>query len=99
MALQTDRVSPPPFARSAREGMKVRPCEVTSLINYIRWWSAQGVSTLNKMCNILIFFREDVRVVEFSCDEHYIDKIFLDLFSNSVLSDLDVADAFHGHVV
>ena len=99
MASTSDGVSPPPFARSAREGMKVRPWAVTSLINYIRWWSAQGVSTLNKMCNILIFFREDVGVVEFTCDVDYIDKIVLDLLSHSVLSDLYVAYAFRGHVV
>jgi len=66
---------------------------VTSLIKYIRWWGAEGVPTLNKMCNIPIFFCEDVGVVEFPCDVDYIDKIFLDLFSDSVLSDLDVVDA------
>ena len=54
---------------------------------------------MNKICNILIFLCEDVRVVEFTCDVDNINKIYLDLFSDSVLSDLDVADALRGHVV
>jgi len=91
--LHTDGVSPPPFARSAREGEKVRPCVVTSLINYIRWWGAESVPTLNKMRNILIFFCEDVGVVEFTCNVNSINKIFLNLFSDNILSDLDVTDA------
>jgi len=82
----------PPFvARSAREGEKVCPCVVISLINYIRWWGAESVLTLNKMCNTLC---EDVGVVEFTCDVNNINKIFLNMFSDSVLSDLDVMDAF-----
>jgi len=67
---------------------------VTSLINYIRWWGAESVPTLNKMCNILIFLCEDVRVVEFTCDVDNINYIFLNLPSDSVLSDLNVANAF-----
>mmetsp|Transcript_25307 Transcript_25307/g.37481 ORF Transcript_25307/g.37481 Transcript_25307/m.37481 type:complete len:146 (+) Transcript_25307:134-571(+) len=51
------------------------------------------------MWRVFVFFSADIGRIVFSCDVFYFDCTSLDLFTDCILTDLDVAEAFGGHVV
>jgi len=54
---------------------------------------------LLKVSNVFIFLCEDVGIVQMSCNVLSFDKIFLNLFSDSVFPNLNVSNTFCCHVV
>jgi len=59
----------------------------------------KDVLHFNVMWCVFVFFSADIGRIVFSCDVFYFNCTSLDLFMDCNLTDLDVAEAFGGHVV
>eukprot|EP00979_Chaetoceros_neogracilis_P000491 scaffold111_cov201-Chaetoceros_neogracile.AAC.4 len=99
MAYRPDRVSAPPFARSARERKKVSGQRVRTRYLYYRWRDNKSVPTPLKMRDIFIFFCEDVGIIKAACNVLHFNEFFLNLFSDGVFADLDISDSLGCHIV